>query len=61
MAKMKAPDNCTSCSHNEQVFEIDDKGNVDVPEEAVADLLNHGFTIAPAELPKKIDEKKGGK
>jgi hypothetical protein len=53
MAKLKAPDNCTSCSFNEEVFEVDDKGTVTVPEEAVADLLDHGFTIASAEPPKK--------
>lgn len=47
MAKMKAPEGCTGCSFNGEEFEVDKDGNVDVPEEAVAELSSHGFVTDP--------------
>lgn len=53
MAKLKAPEGCKSCSHDGIEFEVDKNGVVDVPDEAVADLFNHGFTPAKAEPVKQ--------
>lgn len=39
-----APDNCTSCSFDDVVYDVDADGFVIVPNEAVADLTSHGFT-----------------
>jgi hypothetical protein len=49
MAKLKAPEGCTSASFNGEVFEADKNGIVEVPEEAVVALLDHGFTTPKAE------------
>ena len=45
MAKLKCPDNAGGLSFDGAEFTPDSDGIVDVPEEAVADALNHGFTI----------------
>lgn len=42
---MLAPEGSTGCSHNGENFEADDDGFVQVPPEAVAALLDHGFTL----------------
>ena len=47
MSRMKAPEGATSCSHDEQTFEVDASGFVEVPEIAVVDLMSHGFVPAP--------------
>jgi hypothetical protein len=48
MAKLKAPENCGGCSFDGTEYEVDEKtGTVEVPEAAVASLLDHGFTIVP--------------
>lgn len=52
MVKLKAPEGSTGCSHNGNEYEVVD-GIVEVPEEAVADLLPHGYTVAPAAPAKK--------
>lgn len=58
MAKLKAPEGATGCSHDGQQYEVDPKtGTVEVPDEAVADLIHHGFALAPA----KAEQKQGGK
>ena len=44
MALMTAPEGATSCSHDGQEFDVVD-GMVEVPVEAVADLLSHGYAI----------------
>ena len=45
MAKLKCPDNAGGLSFDGAEFTPDADGIVDVPEAAVADALNHGFTI----------------
>jgi hypothetical protein len=51
MPKLKAPEGATNCSHEGQMYEVDADGSVDVPDEAVAPLMCHGFTpIAAPEL-----------
>lgn len=42
MPKLKAPEGATACSFAGETFEVVD-GAVDVPDEAVAELMNHGF------------------
>jgi|GEM_PF-3623267 len=42
MAKLKAPKGCTSCSVGGEEFAVK-KGYVTVPDEAVAELIPHGF------------------
>lgn len=42
MAKLKAPNGCTSCSTGGEVFAVK-KGYVTVPDEAVSELIPHGF------------------
>ena len=49
MAKMFANDNQTSVSWGGKVFEADEKGVFEVPEEAVTDLMGHG--LIPGDLP----------
>lgn len=59
MAKLKAPEGATGCSHGGQEYEVDAKtGTVEVPDEAVAELIHHGFTVAPAKVEA---QQKGGK
>lgn len=50
MPKLKAPENSTSCSFGGYEYAVEKDGLVCVPDEAVADLLSHGFTIPPASL-----------
>lgn len=45
MVNMKAPDGTTGCSVGGESYKVDKKGFVEVPEEAVADLMQHGFVI----------------
>jgi hypothetical protein len=47
MPKLKAPEGATSCSHDGVVYEADASGLVDVPDEAVLPLLDHGFAPVP--------------
>lgn len=42
-AVLRAPEGCTSASHEGEEYEVD-QGFVHVPSEAVADLLGHGFS-----------------
>lgn len=56
MAKMKAPEGCTSCSYDGEVFDVVD-GVADVPEEAVAHLFSHGFSLASADEGNTTDKK----
>jgi hypothetical protein len=42
--KMKAPKGASGCSFNGTEYECDKRGIVDVPDEAVAELVPHGFT-----------------
>lgn len=53
MPKLIAPENSTGCSFDGKNYETDKEGNVDVPDEAVADLLAHGFKPVPAVEAKK--------
>ena len=47
-AKLKAPEGVSACSFDGEEFAVDaDTGTVDVPDEAVAALVEHGFTNAP--------------
>lgn len=52
MPKLKAPDNCEGCSHDGQEYPVDDKGFIEVPDEAVTPLLDHGFTTVPSKAGK---------
>lgn len=64
MPKLKAPEGSRSCSHEGTTYETDADGNVEVPDEAVVELVSHGFVPAPAETTKlesATDVKKGGK
>lgn len=45
MPKLKARDDVQSCSFDGHSYTVDKEGFVDVPTEAVADLLSHGFTV----------------
>jgi len=53
MAKMKAPaDNKSGAGFGGEFYPVDKKGLIDVPVEAVPELLSHGFTLdAPDEEP----------
>jgi hypothetical protein len=42
MAKLKAPNGCTGCSFNGEQYPVK-RGYVVVPDEAVAELIPHGF------------------
>jgi hypothetical protein len=53
MNKLKAPENCDGCSHDGVSYDVDKDGNVEVPDEAVADLLHHGFKPVPVVEAKK--------
>lgn len=53
MAKLIAPENATGCSHEGVEYDVDEKGFVEVPEEAVSALLDHGFKTVPAERKAK--------
>lgn len=53
MAKLIAPENSTGCSFDGVEYEVDAKGFVEVPEEAVLALLDHGFKTAPVERKPK--------
>ena len=44
MPKLKTPANCDSASFDGETYTVGDDGFVDVPEEAVGPLLDHGFT-----------------
>lgn len=44
-AKMKCPDGVTHVSVQGQEFQADKNGVVEVPGEAVSDLLNHGLVL----------------
>lgn len=46
MAKMKCPDNCGGCSVGGNEYVADKKGLITVPEEFVAALEGHGYTLA---------------
>ena len=47
-AKLKAPEGVSACSFDGEEFAVDvDTCTVDVPDEAVAALVEHGFTSAP--------------
>lgn len=50
MAKLKAPENSTGCSFDGVEYDVDEKGFVEVPDEAVESLLSHGYSPAPAEV-----------
>jgi hypothetical protein len=50
MAKLKAPENSTGCSFDGVEYDVDEKGFVEVPDEAVESLLSHGYAPAPAEV-----------
>lgn len=41
--RMQAPEGATSCGHQGVSYEVDEDGAVTVPEEAVADLMSHGY------------------
>lgn len=41
--KMKAPKGVSGCSFGGAEYECSKRGIVDVPDEAVADLVSHGF------------------
>lgn len=54
MAKLKCPENCDSASFDGESFQADKNGVVEVPEEAVGALLDHGFKpLTLAELNAK--------
>lgn len=57
MAKLKAPENSTGCSFDGVEYDVDEKGFVEVPDEAVESLLSHGFTPAPAEVKVNTNKK----
>jgi len=53
MAKMKAPaDNKSGAGFNGEFYPVDKKGIIDVPDEAVPDLLNHGFVPDVLDVPE---------
>jgi hypothetical protein len=49
LAKMTAPEGCTSCSFDGKTFEVDSDGLVTVPVEAATTLMCHGFILAEFE------------
>lgn len=53
MVKMKAPEGTTGCSFNGEEFKVAKDGTVEVPAAAVAQLMDHGFTV--------VASKEGGK
>jgi hypothetical protein len=57
-AKLKAPEGATSCSWGGQTFDVDENGTVKVPQEAVGDMIGHGFEVIEkivAEVEQKIE------
>lgn len=55
MAKMKCPENCGGCYVGGVEYTADKKGFIEVPEEFVSSLLDHGYEVA-TEQPKKADK-----
>ncbi len=47
MAKLKALAGCLACSFGGLTYSVDENGIVDVPDEAIAELLPHGFIVVP--------------
>lgn len=45
MAKMKCPDNCGGCYVGGVEYTADKKGFIDVPEEYITVLFDHGYTL----------------
>lgn len=41
---MLAPPGCGGCGINGEEFAADENGSVEIPDEARAELLSHGFT-----------------
>lgn len=52
MAKLKAPQDVSGFSFNGEAFEVK-KSFVEVPDEAIADALIHGFTLEAEEVKPK--------
>jgi hypothetical protein len=56
MPKLKCPENCDSASFDGVEYPAEDSGLIEVPDEAVAALMFHGFTaptIAEVKAAKK--------
>ena len=51
----------TGCSWGGENFEPDEDGAFDIPEEAVVDLVAHGFTTDPAVEPDEAPAKVTGR
>lgn len=45
MVKMKAPEGSSGCSFDGEEYKVAKDGTVEVPAEAVAQLMNHGFVV----------------
>ena len=56
MAKLRAPANGAPVHWRGKVYEIRPDGSVQVPDEAVAPLLAHGFTPWPGGNPARARE-----
>ena len=54
--KMKVPEGCSGCSFAGENFKPSRKGFVTVPEEAVAELIPHGFVVDGAVVEEPPDE-----
>jgi hypothetical protein len=54
-------DNATGCAWNGESYKPDETGAFDVPEEAVLDLLSHGFTTDPGTEPEAAPVKATGR
>ena len=51
MAKLRAPENGAPVHWRGRIYEIRRDGSVQVPDEAAAALLAHGFTPWPSDPP----------
>ena len=56
MAKLRAPENGAPVHRRGKVYEIRPDGSVQVPDDAAARLLAHGFTPWPGGKPSRTQE-----
>jgi hypothetical protein len=60
IAKMKGPEGHGGISHEGVSYEPDENGIVEVPQEAVGEAMNHGFTLVAGKAGSKNGAVGGG-
>lgn len=54
--KMTPPEGATSCGWAGESYDVDDDNTVTVPEEALSDLMSHGYKPAPDAVEEEVAE-----